>query len=107
MTDKYILQGRKPVLANSFAEWGRFFGKPANRRVEETQIGNVRISTVFLGIDHNFSGAGPPVLFETMVFGGPLGGEQRRYCTWTEAKRGHKRMIGRVHNRADDKEGNL
>ena len=30
----------------------------------------VFISTVFLGIDHNFNLEGPPLLFETMIFGG-------------------------------------
>jgi len=52
------------------------------------------VSTVFLGLDHAF-GDGPPVLFETMVFGGPLDGEQDRYCTWDEAVAGHAAMLAR------------
>jgi len=29
----------------------------------------ITVSTVFLGIDHNWSRSGDPILFETMVFG--------------------------------------
>jgi hypothetical protein len=51
----------------------------------------VCVSTVFLGLDHNFLRTGPPVLFETMIFGVPFVSEwQRRYCTWDEAVDGHK-----------------
>jgi hypothetical protein len=57
-------------------------------------IGEVRVSTVFLGIDHAWEG--PPLLFETMVFGGPLDEEMERYSTWEEAERGHAVMARRV-----------
>ena len=33
-----------------------------------TKEGEVAVSTVYLGLDHNYSGIGPPVLWETMVF---------------------------------------
>jgi hypothetical protein len=36
--------------------------------------GNIGISTVFLGLDHRHFGDGPPLLFETMVFGGSRDG---------------------------------
>jgi len=35
------------------------------------------------------------VLFETMVFGGPMADEQQRYCTWAEAEAGHKRWVAK------------
>ena len=41
--------------------------------IGDTTIGNVRVSTIFLGLDHNVFGDRPPELFETMVFGGPNG----------------------------------
>lgn len=66
-------------------------------RVAHTDLGNeIEVSTVFLGIDHNFSGLGKPVLFETMVFNGPLDQEMNRYCTEAAAREGHKRMVQRV-----------
>jgi hypothetical protein len=58
-------------------------------RVAQDQIGVARVSTVFMGIDHNFTRGGPPLLFETMIFGGPEDGFQARYSTWDEAEAGH------------------
>ena len=62
------------------------------RQIARDYIGSTHISTVFLGLDHNFSG-GDPILFETMIFGGPLDGEQWRYSTYAEAERGHKEAV--------------
>jgi hypothetical protein len=71
-------------------EFARMF---ANNRVAETMIGDVRVSTVWLGVDHNFSGKGPPLIFETMVFGGDLDGECYRYPTETDALKGHASWV--------------
>lgn len=75
-------------------EWGRWFeGDPNKRIVAQEQVGEALVSTVFLGIDHNFLNKGyPPILFETMVFRGEKGGEMDRYATWDEAVEGHERM---------------
>lgn len=97
MGGRYILDGHVPVACSDAMEWGKFMGGKDNRRVAFTEIGDVRVSTVFLGIDHAWGG-GPPVLFETMVFGGPLGDEQDRYCTWEDAEAGHAAMVERVRN---------
>lgn len=75
--------------------WGRMFEDMTQRRVAEDVIEQpehdpVRVSTIFLGIDHNFLDTGPPLLFESMVFGGPLHHEQYRYSTWDEAEAGHR-----------------
>jgi hypothetical protein len=56
----------------------------------------IEVSTVFLGMDHNWRESGPPILFETLVFGGPLDGEMDRYCTRAEALDGHQEMCERV-----------
>lgn len=65
------------------------------RRVCWTAVGDVKVSTVFLMLDHQY-GDGPPLLFETMVFGGKLDQEQVRYSTWDEACVGHVEMVKRV-----------
>ncbi len=65
------------------------------KRVAFTKVGETDISTVFLSIDHQF-GDGPPILFETLVFGGDLDGEMDRYSTWEAAERGHAVMVRRV-----------
>lgn len=91
----WILKDRKPVQVNDVLEWGAWFGNIDNRRVAEDEVGSIRVSTVFLGIDHQF-GDGPPLLFETMVFGGELEDECERYSTWQAAERGHAAMVARV-----------
>ena len=66
-------------------------------RVDKTELGDdAWVSTVFLGMDHSFGREGGPVLFETMVFGGPLDGEQDRYRTIDEARAGHAAMVERA-----------
>lgn len=60
-----------------------------------TTTGDADVSTVFLGLDHG-GGLGGPVLYETMVFGGELDGEQERYRTRAEALAGHAAMVARV-----------
>jgi len=54
--------------------------------------GGVCVSTVFLGLDHSFS-SGPPVLFETMIFGGPHTEYQERYYPCQDAIAGHARAL--------------
>jgi hypothetical protein len=51
--------------------------------------GKIRVSTVWLGISHGQNDKGAPLIFETMVFGGPDNGECVRYATEKEAVRGH------------------
>jgi hypothetical protein len=77
-----------------FAELVRFLEPGSElRRVAEDFVTLAddkvaRVSTVFLCVDHQW-GDGDPVLFETMVFGGPLDGWQWRYCYHGEAMTGH------------------
>lgn len=59
------------------------------------------ISTVWLGIDHNFSDGGPPLLWETMVFEqkkGKSGIElySKRYSSSNDAIHGHQMAVGWV-----------
>ena len=61
-----------------------------------TMVGETKVSTIFLGLDHNFLNAGPPVLFETMVFGGKYHNYMERYSTYEEAEVGHQRIVGMV-----------
>jgi hypothetical protein len=93
MGERYILDGQTPVPCEDLFTWGEWFENDAHRRVGLTITANgSRVSTVFLGLDHAF-GSGPPVLFETMIFGGPHDGYQARYTTWDEAEAGHARAV--------------
>jgi hypothetical protein len=94
MSDKYTLMGKTPVPATDLIEWARWL-ETADRTVRQDQIGEVKVSTVFLGLDHNWSD-GPPILFETMVFGGEHDGECERYSTWEEAEAGHVAVLLRI-----------
>jgi hypothetical protein len=72
------------------------------RRVALTNIGDdIAISTVWLGIDHNFIHDGPPLIFETMVFGPVLDEEQWRYSTLAAAQRGHREAVALVRAELD------
>ena len=89
---QYILKNKKPVLCTDIVKWGQWMSSGINKHVAKTTKGNVTVSTIFLGIDHNFiNGGNPPILFETMIFGGQYNEEQWRYCTWEEAEEGHKK----------------
>jgi hypothetical protein len=88
----WILDGKTPVPAELLV-WAAWF-EQNDRCVAETFTRNgVRISTVFLGLDHRFTGDGPPLLFETCVFGGWQHGIGRRYSTWDEAEAGHLEAV--------------
>ena len=89
MSDKYILKGHVAVPANT-EEWARFFENIDNRRVASTNFGeDIRVSTVFLGLDYRFGNDGPPLIFETMIFGGDFDDWQKRCSTWEEAETLH------------------
>jgi hypothetical protein len=90
--DKYILIGRDVKRCDDIHEWGKWF-QNADRHIGEDLFSDgARVSTVFLGLDHRSLDDGPPVLFETMIFGGPHNEWQDRYCTYDEAEAGHKRV---------------
>lgn len=86
------------------------------RRVAWTLIGEgIEISTVWLGIDHNFFD-GPPLIFETMVFvqldeprellGGAIttreGTETYRWPTEAAALAGHDRIVAELSAQLPD-----
>jgi hypothetical protein len=98
----YSLIGRLPVPCRDMIEWARWMEK-GERVVAQTQVGPLWISTVFLGLDHNHSGRGDPLLFETMIFGdAEERGEGDRYTTWDEAERGHARFVEECRRRLAD-----
>lgn len=95
MSRHYILEGRRPQPA-SLEGWAHWF-ETADRIVARTVMSaEIVVSTVFIGIDHNYTRAGPPILFETLVMGGSHDGEMDRYATWEEAERGHEEMIRHI-----------
>ena len=99
--DHWILVDREPVPVDLHT-WAAWFEK-FDRQVGRTMVGDLLVSTVFLGLDHNFYG-GPPLLFESMVFkdGLDTGILCWRYSTWEEAEGGHKAAVAKAKEHAPD-----
>lgn len=102
----YILRDYK-LVSVSMMEWARWFEDPSQRIIDSTYLDNIHISTVFLGIDHNFGFDDlvnhRPILFESMVFGGKLDQFQWRYSTLGDAKQGHYELVEAVRNNREPK----
>jgi hypothetical protein len=95
----YILDDNgEPVPCESVRKWGDFM-QTATRTVARETVAGFDISTVFLGIDHAFHG-GPPVLWETMIFGPgrtmAFDGYQKRYTSRAAALEGHAEAVRMV-----------
>jgi hypothetical protein len=100
----------EPIHTTDTLAWGRWM-ETADRHVAKTKLGIYWISTVFMGLDHSFGSGGPPVLWETMVFGEMVysefsGREIRdtvdrdgyfaRYSSKEAALLGHEMIVARV-----------
>lgn len=95
MSEYYDRHGNPMTLM----EWAsRLESRGTDKRVAETTLPNGRwVSTVWLGLNHNF-GRGRPLIFETMVFAskddmGEL--DCDRYSTEAEALAGHEAMCAK------------
>ena len=106
MGDFYDKDGNRMELM----EWAWKFEDKAYCRVGLDEREGIRVSTVWLGLDHNFSPDGPPLIFETMVFDDqdtrPVHLDERlpvrefsqdltqsRYSTLEEAEAGHREHV--------------
>jgi predicted solute-binding protein len=88
----YILVGRE-VMEVPLMEWARTLER-GNRHVGDDCIGDVRVSTVFLGLDVGMGwlyDTGPPLVFETMVF--PDCDLIGRWATYDEAEAEHAKVV--------------
>ena len=78
-------------------EWVAEF-KPDRQAVAKTDVGDAHVSTVWLGLDQSF-GEGPPLIFETMVFGHPEFDEyQWRYSTEEQAIAHHDQVVAALRD---------
>jgi len=98
MTPKYVHyyvldDDGHPRAVDDVLVWARWF-ETADRTVAVDQVSEtVRVSTVFLALDHNYGGEGAPVLWETMIFGGPHDGAMWRYASRASALAGHAEAL--------------
>lgn len=95
---KYILSKGEPVEETDLIKWARWFEKAGNMRaLARDEINGSVVSTVFLGMDYNFLGDGPPILWETMVFNKDRDSDlQQRYASKDEALRGHMEIVKKL-----------
>jgi hypothetical protein len=88
MCSYYILDGHKAIPVDN-KTWSKWYAT-ADRKVARKQVGDVLVSTVFLAINHAFIPHEPPILFETMIFGGDHDQYQERCATWEAAEKMHE-----------------
>lgn len=98
----YKLKGKLPVPIADTLEWAIYFEQTrrTGKRIVKQQVvaHDVRVSTIFLSIDHGYAWLpqAVPVLFETMIFGGPMDSYQKRYTSWEAAEKGHEKAKQRL-----------
>ena len=100
----YILdENKKPIPCANMLEWGKWMHIFENNNTAKTNVGNFKISTVFLGISHGENSKGNLVLWETMLFSNDDQADefhdyQRRYSSHKEALLGHEKAVKHVNN---------
>lgn len=100
MSERYILdRNNNPIPCEDLMEWGKWM-QSGNRHVGLTYLvkdgHEIRVSTVFLGLDHSFGIGQKPLIYETMIFGGDNDSYQERYSTRDEAIKGHEVAVNLV-----------
>jgi hypothetical protein len=87
--DLYFDRQGQPI---SLEQWQSLFEE--DRTVALTDLGTQgTVSTVYLGLNYAL-GDGPPLIYETMMFGGPMDTLMlARYSTEEQAKAGHQAVL--------------
>jgi hypothetical protein len=96
----YILdENNKPVKATSVIEAAEWIeNNPERKAVKQEHIGDIFISTVFLGLNHAWK-SDIPVLWETMIFRGDHDQYQERYTSYEDALKGHQIALNLVNKK--------
>lgn len=100
----YKLDENKNPIPCSMEEWAEqleYMHKTKTKHVVKEIINGKFISTIWLGLNHNWGNNNLPLLFETMVFADINTGCEEycdRYSTWKEAEEGHKKAVEWVKN---------
>jgi hypothetical protein len=103
MSKWYILDNNYNPVSAPIMEAAQWMDENPNRKKvgydELTDLNgdDVRVSTVFLGLDHAWNSK-TPVLWETMIFGGEHDQSyQERYSSHQEALEGHQKAINFIN----------
>lgn len=87
----------RPISA---LRWGELAQDPDYRILGETRVADVRVSTIWLGIDLGLRD-GPPQIFESMIFWDDDSLHSlccRRYTTEATAIAGHDQLVAAVRD---------
>lgn len=99
---KYIINEQGEVVPEyDLLAWARWIETAKEKRIlKRDQIGDLLVSTVFLGLDYDFTHT-KPILWETMVFkknGKSDDDYFSRYSTKEEALKGHEENCKTISN---------
>lgn len=107
-----INKAKKRVSLLEWAEWFERTSKRGNKEriVKQETIGAYKVSTVFLGLDHNFTGKGESLLYETMIFdkeyfeneGKGKNDIYARCSTWGKAEKQHQKAVESIRNKINE-----
>ncbi len=99
----YILNSDgEPELCEDIQKWGAWMAVHVEERLiavstdGKGEPGAVKISTVFMGLDHSFGETDNPVLFETRITNGIHDGYVEQYSTRKAALEGQDKAVKRV-----------
>lgn len=105
---QYILDARdRPIPVANTLKWVYWMGANVERCIvgQTTLPNGLWVSTVFLGLNHNFTGGSRLHLFETMIkMHGRFTNHQWRYSTHERAEYGHRALV-RLFSAKTHKEG--
>lgn len=93
MIGHYILGADgEPLLCDpvTWMNWFEAACQNLDLQIAFDAVGASDISTVFLSVDRSMGMSREPVLWETAIFGGALGGARQHYRTRAEALAGHE-----------------
>ena len=83
-----------PLRCDDLMTWAKWHDTP-QRIIARDEIGDVLVSTVFMGLDAGM-GTRTPLFFETLVFRGEHNDMSDRYATRDEALAGHREIVQAV-----------
>lgn len=90
---QYAILQDEQVIEVDMMTWAGWFDREDQGRVGLFEQDGITVSTVFLGLNHQWRPDAPPLWFETMIFGGIHDQYQERYTTLEQAVAGHAAAV--------------
>ena len=104
ITGKYILNDFGiAVPCPDLHKWAKWYEQNRESVHKTDEVCGLRISTVFLALDHSFGTDGPPILWETMVFADVEQKEQQwRFSYQEDAYQFHDGLVAGYKERLEN-----